>query len=142
MILLGIDVGGSGIKGAPVDLDRGVLAAERHRIPTPQPSTPREVVEVIAEVAHHFDWAGPLGCTFPGIVKQGVVGSAANVHSSWVGVNGQQLIAQASGTPVERRTEQVRSEPRGELIAERPVEHLGHEVHARPTLLRVIGQEG
>ena len=99
MLLLGIDVGGSGIKGAPVDVDRGELAAERHRVPTPQPSTPDAMVAVIAEIAQHFSWRGPLGCTFPGIVKHGTVYSAANVHKSWVGVNGQQRIAEATGCP-------------------------------------------
>lgn len=99
MILLGIDVGGSGIKGAPVDVDSGTLAKERHRIPTPQPATPEAMVPVVADVARYFEWQGPIGCTFPAVVKQGVVSSAANVHTSWIGTNGRERIAQATGCP-------------------------------------------
>src|SRR5436305_1139163 len=79
MDILGIDIGGSGIKGAPVDTATGHLLMERHRIPTPQPSRPESVAVVVREIVEHFGWRGPIGCTFPGIVKQGVVYSAANV---------------------------------------------------------------
>lgn len=100
MEVLGIDIGGSGIKGAPVNIETGDLVAERHRIPTPQPSMPEAVAEVVAEVAQHFDWKGPIGCTFPAVVRHGVVYTAANVDDSWIGTNGQALIAAKTGCPV------------------------------------------
>jgi polyphosphate glucokinase len=100
MKAFGIDIGGSGIKGATVDLTRGELATERHRIPTPKPSTPEAVAEVIRMLVSHFDWKGPIGCTFPGVVQHGVVGSAANVDRSWVDVNGAALFRRATGCPV------------------------------------------
>lgn len=99
MEILGIDIGGSGIKGAPVDIKRGELTAERHRIPTPDPSKPEAVAEVVAEIVKHFSWRGPVGCTFPGIVKHGIVCSAANVDKRWIGVNGAALMAQTVGCP-------------------------------------------
>ncbi|MCB0208838.1 MAG: ROK family protein [Anaerolineae bacterium] len=100
MQLLGIDIGGSGIKGALVDIEKGDLATERHRIPTPQPATPEAVSDTVAEIAKHFEWNNqPIGCTFPAIIKNGVAYSAANVDNSWIGVNGQQLIAEKTGCP-------------------------------------------
>ncbi|MFC2037940.1 polyphosphate--glucose phosphotransferase [Chloroflexota bacterium] len=100
MDILGIDIGGSGIKGAPVDIKKGVLAAERYRIPTPQPSTPDAVGNTVAKVARHFDWKGPMGCTFPAVVKKGKVYSAANVDTSWIGVDGAKLLKAKTGCPV------------------------------------------
>jgi polyphosphate glucokinase len=97
--LLGIDIGGSGIKGAPVDLDRGELTAERHRLPTPSPARPEEVADAVAAVVEHFDVPGPVGCTFPGIVRDGVVGSAANVDPSWVGTDARALFSERTGRP-------------------------------------------
>ncbi len=98
--ILGIDIGGSGIKGALVNVKKGVLAADRYRIPTPQPSTPDAVGDTVAEIAKHFDWKGPIGCTFPAIIKKGVAHSAANVDKSWVGVNGSKLLGKKTGCPV------------------------------------------
>ena len=69
MHILGIDIGGSGIKGALVDVEKGVLVADRYRIPTPQPSVPQAIGEVVAQIAHHFEWRGPIGCTFPAVIK-------------------------------------------------------------------------
>jgi polyphosphate glucokinase len=97
---LGIDIGGSGIKGAPVDVKRGDLVAARYRLRTPQPSTPKAVGKAVAKVVKHFDWKGPIGCTFPAVVKRGVVHSAANVDSSWIGVNGRRLLQEKTGCPV------------------------------------------
>ena len=71
MKVLGIDIGGSGIKGAPVDVERGVLLTERYRIPTPQPSKPKAVARTVAKIAAHFDWQGPIGCTFPAVGQRG-----------------------------------------------------------------------
>jgi polyphosphate glucokinase len=100
MEILGIDIGGSGIKGAPVDITQGTLIHNRYRIPTPTPSTPEAVAEVVAQIAANFNWHGPIGCTFPAVIKNGVAYSAANVDDSWIGANGQQLIAQKTGCPV------------------------------------------
>ena len=95
MEILGIDIGGSGIKGAPVDTMTGQLTAERHRIETPQLSTPHAVIEVIAQLVRHFEWEKrPLGCTYPGVIKQGVTLTAANVDKGWIGVNAAQRIFQ------------------------------------------------
>ena len=100
MSILGIDIGGSGVKGAPVDVERGELAAEYYRIPTPQPSTPDAIGDVVAELARHFDWHGSIGCTFPAVIKDGVAYSAANVDKSWIGTDGQALFQQKTGCPV------------------------------------------
>jgi polyphosphate glucokinase len=97
--VLGIDIGGSGIKGAPVDITSGTLSAERLRIPTPQPSTPDAVAEVVAEIARHFTWQGAIGCTFPAIVKHGVVHSAANIDKRWIGEDAAHHFSQSTGCP-------------------------------------------
>ena len=100
MQVLGLDIGGSGIKGAVVDLAAGALTTPRHRIPTPDPATPEAVVATAAEVARHFSWSGPIGCGFPAVIKQGVVYTAANVSPRWIGTNGQQMLELATGSPV------------------------------------------
>ena len=98
--ILGIDIGGTGIKGAPVDVATGTLTAERHRIKTPQPSTPEAVAKVVAEVVKHFDWHGPIGCTFPAVIRNGVAYTAANVDKSWIGTNGRALFEQTTGEQI------------------------------------------
>jgi len=100
MEILGIDIGGTGIKGAPVDIDQGMLAAPRERIPTPDPSKPPAVAQVITELARHFTWSNPIGCGFPGIVQNGVILSAANMHNDWVNTDAQALISAATGCAV------------------------------------------
>ncbi|MCL4857852.1 MAG: ROK family protein [Caldilineaceae bacterium] len=100
MPIMGIDIGGSGIKGAPVDVETGQLVQPRHRIVTPQPSTPEAVAEVVAQLVHHFGYEGPVGCTFPAIVQHGVTLSAANVDNSWIGAHAQELFMQAIGHDV------------------------------------------
>ena len=100
MEILGIDIGGSGIKGAPVDIKKGMLTAKRHRIPTPSPSKPDAVGDTVREIVEHFRWRGPVGCTFPSVVKKGVVHTAANVDRAWVGVNGAKLLRKTTGCPV------------------------------------------
>lgn len=100
MTFLGIDIGGSGIKGAPVDVERGEMLTERYRIPTPQPSLPEAVADVVAQIVRHFDWSGPVGCTFPAVIKNGVAWSAANVDKSWIGTDGQALFEQKTGCAV------------------------------------------
>lgn len=95
--ILGIDIGGSGIKGAPVDLSTGALAAERHRILTPQPATPEAVADAVAEMARHFAWSGPIGCGFPAALQHGVARTAANVHRRWIGTDVAALFTAATG---------------------------------------------
>lgn len=95
----GIDIGGTGIKGAIVDLDQGALAGERVRIPTPQPATVPAVLDTVQAVISEAGWSGPVGCTFPGIVRHGVVGSAANVDKGWIGVNLAEQLSERLGSP-------------------------------------------
>jgi polyphosphate glucokinase len=100
MEVLGIDIGGSGIKGAPVDLDTGAFVKERLRIPTPDPSVPDEVAKVVSEITANFAWTGPVGITFPGVVIDGVTHTAANVDSAWIGLPARDLLAKATALPV------------------------------------------
>jgi len=99
MTLLGIDIGGTGIKGAPVDTETGQLTAERLRIPTPQPALPNAVADVVEQIATHFNYQGPTGITFPAVVKKGVIYTAANVDDSWIGTNAGDLFSQHVGGP-------------------------------------------
>jgi polyphosphate glucokinase len=93
----GVDIGGTGIKGAPVDLHKGELADNRYRVPTPQPATPEAVADVVRQVLVHFGWDRPFGCTFPAVVQHGVVRTAANVDESWIGTDGHELLSKATG---------------------------------------------
>lgn len=100
MILLGIDIGGSGIKGAPVDTVTGELTAERSRIATPNPSTPDAVAEVIGQTLAKFpEIGGPIGITFPGVVKAGRVLTAANVDPQWQGFEAATFFTAKLGRP-------------------------------------------
>ncbi|NPV57120.1 MAG: ROK family protein [Anaerolineae bacterium] len=92
MDVLGIDIGGSGIKGAVVDCDNGALLTERKRIPTPEPATPDNVADVVQQLVQEFAWKGLIGCGFPAVVHNGVAWSAANIDPQWVGVNVADLI--------------------------------------------------
>lgn len=96
MQIFGVDIGGSGIKGAPVDLNRGDLAKERHKVLTPQPATPDGVADKVQEVVEHFGWTGPVGATFPGVMTGGTARTAANVDKSWIGTDIQGLVSTAS----------------------------------------------
>ncbi|MEV5278350.1 polyphosphate--glucose phosphotransferase [Streptomyces sp. NPDC051994] len=99
--VFGVDIGGSGIKGAPVDLDRGDLTRERHKVLTPQPATPDGVAGCVAEVVGHFGWSGPVGITFPGVVTANTIRTAANVAPEWVGVDAARLLGdRLGGLPV------------------------------------------
>ncbi|WP_149184193.1 polyphosphate--glucose phosphotransferase [Streptomyces sp. TRM49041] len=101
MNVFGVDIGGSGIKGAPVDLDRGDLAEPRHKVLTPQPATPSDVAGCVAEVVAHFGWSGPVGVTFPGVVTDSTVRTAANVDKAWIGVDAAALLGdRLGGLPV------------------------------------------
>lgn len=97
MQVLGIDVGGSGIKGAPVDTETGQLLAERLRIKTPKGAEPEPVAKVVAEIVQSFQWKGPVGIGFPAPIKSGVAMMAANVSQKWVGLNADDLFTRITG---------------------------------------------
>lgn len=98
--VLGIDIGGSGVKGAVVEVASGALVGERLRLPTPRPATPEALTTTVVELVRHFTWRGPIGCAFPAVIKQGVVRTAANVDPSWIGRDGRAHFADATGCPV------------------------------------------
>ncbi|MGW1515503.1 polyphosphate--glucose phosphotransferase [Streptomyces sp. NPDC002287] len=101
MQIFGVDIGGTGIKGAPVDLERGEPAQERHKVLTPHPATPEGVAGGVVEVVKHFDWDGPIGVTFPGVVTHGVTRTAANVDKAWIGLDAAALLSdRLGGRPV------------------------------------------
>jgi polyphosphate glucokinase len=100
MKVLGIDIGGSAVKGAPVDATTGRLLAERHRIPTPEPLAPRKMAAAVRDIARHFKWRGPIGIGFPGVIFGTRILTAANLHSGFTGIDGVRLFAQATGCPV------------------------------------------
>ncbi|MFC8346473.1 polyphosphate--glucose phosphotransferase [Streptomyces sp. NPDC057280] len=98
MQIFGVDIGGSGIKGAPVDLARGDLAQERHKVLTPHPATPDSVADGVKEVVDHFGWTGPVGLTFPGVVTGGAtIRTAANVDKSWIDTDARALFSERLG---------------------------------------------
>ncbi|MFF2819110.1 polyphosphate--glucose phosphotransferase [Kitasatospora cineracea] len=97
--VFGVDIGGSGIKGAPVDLDKGALTQERHKVLTPHPSGPDAVVGAVCEVVRHFDHCGPVGLTFPGVVVDGRTRTAANVDKGWIGLDAAARFSDALGLP-------------------------------------------
>jgi polyphosphate glucokinase len=99
MNVFGIDVGGSGIKGAPVDTQTGELIAERVRIKTPKPATPEAIIATAAEVVRQSSWDGPVGCGFPAVVKDGVVRTAANIDQAAIGFDIQGRLEQELGNP-------------------------------------------
>jgi polyphosphate glucokinase len=96
----GIDIGGSGMKAAPVDLDAGSLTADRFKVLTPKPATPGAMAEVVAQLVDKFDWRGNVGVAFPAVVRDGVAGSAANIDKSWIGTDIDAVFTEASGRPV------------------------------------------
>jgi polyphosphate glucokinase len=100
MQAFGIDIGGTGIKGAPVDLATGKLVTDRKKIATPHPATPEAVTEVVKEVAQLFGWTGVIGATFPGVVVNGTIRTAANVDKSWIGTDAASLFGKTIGTDV------------------------------------------
>ncbi|MCB2153587.1 ROK family protein [bacterium] len=100
MEILGLDIGGSGIKGAVIDTKSGEMKSERFRLKTPQPATPEAVVETAGKVAENFNWSGPIGCGFPAVVKDGVISTAANIDKSWIGLNAEKLLGKRTGCPV------------------------------------------
>ncbi len=97
---LGIDIGGTGVKAAQVDLTNGRFTSQRLRVRTPQPSTPAKVLQVVFQLIGDLGWFGVIGCTFPGVVRAGVTQSAANVHKSWVGFSAQAALEARLEQPV------------------------------------------
>jgi len=97
MQALGIDVGGSGIKGAPIDVETGSLLAQRVRIKTPKEAEPEPVAEVVAQIARSFNWNGPIGIGFPAPIKAGVALMAANISAKWIGTNADDLFTRVTG---------------------------------------------
>jgi polyphosphate glucokinase len=98
--VLGIDIGGTGIKAAPVDTTKGTLFTERVKVETPHPAQPDAVAAVVAQHVKNFDWTGPVGLTFPGVVVNGVTMTAANLDPAWVGMDTRALFTKAAGVPV------------------------------------------
>ncbi|HEY3486013.1 MAG TPA: ROK family protein, partial [Ilumatobacteraceae bacterium] len=96
----GIDIGGTGMKAAPVDLDTGELAGARYRIDTPRPAVPETMAAVARELVQHFGWSGPIGVAMPSVVRHGVIYSAANIDPSWIGVDADALFTEATGCSV------------------------------------------
>lgn len=100
MKALGIDIGGSALKGAPVDTKTGRLLADRLRIATPEPLSPPQMAEAIAELAAHFKWRGPIGVGFPGVIEGTTIWTSANLHAKFVGCDGAKLFGKATGCRV------------------------------------------
>jgi len=100
MQALGIDIGGSGIKAAPVDVTTGTFLADRQKIATPRPALPDAVADVVKQLATAFSWSGPIGITFPGVVTDGVTRTAANLDPAWIGLDAATLFGTAASNPV------------------------------------------
>ena len=99
MEVLGVDIGGTGIKGAIVDTKTGELITERWRVPTPQPATPAAVFNTVKEIIDHFNWHGVVGCGLPSVVVHDIVRTASNVDQSWIGLNAAEEIKKITGCP-------------------------------------------
>ncbi|MGH3229030.1 MAG: polyphosphate--glucose phosphotransferase [Streptosporangiaceae bacterium] len=100
MHVLGIDIGGSGIKAAPVDVTTGKFLADRQKIETPHPALPDSVADVVKQLTTAFNWSGPVGITFPGVVVDGVTRTAANLDPAWIGLDAGALFGKATGNQV------------------------------------------
>ena len=99
MQILGVDIGGSGIKGAIVDTVKGELVTERYRIETPQPATPEAIAAALAQLVIHFNWHGPVGCGFPAAIQHGIARTAANISPSFIGTHVDKLFSEATKCP-------------------------------------------
>jgi polyphosphate glucokinase len=96
MEILGVDIGGSGVKGAPVNIKTGELLAERHRIPTPDAATPKAVAKTVTQLVQHFDWTGAVGYGFPAVIQDSIIRTASNIDKSWIGTNVIELFMQST----------------------------------------------
>lgn len=99
-VVLGVDIGGSGIKGAPVDLSTGDLTSDRFRVATPKPATPASMSRAVHALVTHFEWTGPIGCAFPARISRGVAQTASNIHRSWIGTSVEAVFSETTGHPV------------------------------------------
>jgi polyphosphate glucokinase len=97
MQILGIDIGGSGIKGAPVDIESGALSDDRLRLATPQPATPEAVAATIGNLIQHFNWQGPVGCGLPAAIQNGIARTAANIDPAWIDLDTEQFLSRKTG---------------------------------------------
>ncbi len=97
MEILGIDIGGSGIKGALVNMETGKMVTERFRIATPESRSPEDMAQVVAQIVAHFNYTGKVGCGFPTVIKKGICKSPGNLHKDWLGVNVEALFEKATG---------------------------------------------
>jgi len=88
------------MKAAEVDIDTGVIVSDKFRIVTPKPATPEAMADVVRQLTEHFDWTGPVGVGFPGVIQNGTVRTAANLHKSWIDVDGDAVFTKASGCDV------------------------------------------
>jgi polyphosphate glucokinase len=100
MQALGIDIGGTGMKAAPVDVTTGKFLADRVKVDTPRPALPDPMADVVKQLTTAFKWSGPVGITFPGVVTDGVTRTAANLDPAWIGLDAAELFARAAGNPV------------------------------------------
>lgn len=100
MEVLGIDIGGSGIKGALVNSVTGEMLTKRFRIPTPESRKPKAMAEVVAQIVKHFDHKGPIGVGFPTVIKHGICKSPGNLHKSWLNCNVKELFSESTRLPV------------------------------------------
>lgn len=100
MEILGIDIGGSGVKGAIVNIATGELITPRERIETPKPATPLALTETIKTLVSHFNWTGKVGCGFPAAIQHGVARTASNIDKQWIGTNAETLFSEATGCNV------------------------------------------
>jgi polyphosphate glucokinase len=98
--VLGIDIGGTGIKAAPVDVETGKLTAERVKLATPHPALPEAVADVVHQLVKGFSWTGQAGITFPGVVSDGITRTAANLGTPWIGLDSRALFSKATGLPI------------------------------------------
>ena len=99
MRILGVDIGGTGIKAAIIETQTGELVSEHKRIPTPKPATPQNIAESLSQLVTEFAWSGPIGCGFPATVHHGVAYSASNIDPSWINTDAQTLFSQITGQP-------------------------------------------
>jgi polyphosphate glucokinase len=100
MNILGIDIGGSAIKAAPVNPIDGTLAADKIRIVTPQPATPNAIAKIITEITEHFNWTGQIGCGLPAVIRNGIAYTAANIDAAWVNTNVVELFSTRTGLDI------------------------------------------
>lgn len=99
MHILGVDIGGSGIKGAIVNTETGELVTERHRIETPKPATPDAVAKVLTQLIEYFDWCGPVGCGFPAAIQHGIARTASNISPKFIGTHVDKLFSETTNCP-------------------------------------------